>query len=660
LVPLLAWGQSSLPTCPQSPSGFRLPSGLRWHNCFGEQTFSVRAKYVGEFREGKWHGQGTYTFPDSSKYVGEWREDKWHGLGIEYKADGSVERSGRWENGTLVQSYALDTARFPYLSTADVLRKSLAAALEAPALRGLGWRDRLERAVQSELRRWLAPSESLAEVEPPVFPAALSLRQEPWESNKEFEVRVDAARAERRQAIDTLQSQHRKAVEERNARVAQYNRTRAEREKGLAGYRRELVETGLAILAPVPALSSAAFDQQGGSLTLTAKIEGLETRSFAFADAPQAFRRAAFTAPQTLKASPEFRLSDAGELTLEAIVVEWDKARLRGVPAAAAIAAPVQLAAVELAASTPASSVAQSAVSVDRNQVEQILYREENEMLRSRLEAQRKQQELALAAEQAKAAVEIARLRAEAEALRKPAEPVRPAPNVATINEAHALVIGNAAYPGSNRLANPGNDARAMREKLESLGFRVTTLSDAGRDQMVRGLAQFSKAAARADLTLLFYAGHGVQISGINYMIPVDINLNDAAQARLQAVSLNDVVEQYLPGKTKLVFLDACRDNPLMASGARGITKGLAPINVSEGTLIAYATKDGQVAEDGAGQKNSPFTSALLEHLSDIEDIAVVLRKVREKVMAATGGKQQPWEYGSLTGGALVLSAIRR
>jgi hypothetical protein len=89
---------------------------------------------------------------------------------------------------------------------------------------------------------------------------------------------------------------------------------------------------------------------------------------------------------------------------------------------------------------------------------------------------------------------------------------------------------------------------------------------------------------------------------------------------------INQAVEQYLPGKTKLVFLDACRDNPLMASGARGVTKGLAPINVSEGTLISYATKDGQTADDGAGQTNSPFTAALLEHLSDPEDIAVVLR----------------------------------
>ena len=141
-------------------------------------------------------------------------------------------------------------------------------------------------------------------------------------------------------------------------------------------------------------------------------------------------------------------------------------------------------------------------------------------------------------------------------------------------------------------------------------------------------------------------------------MLPIDLDLNDVSQAPLQGVSLNSVVEQYLPGKTKLVFLDACRDNPLMQVASRGVSKGLAPINVSEGTLIAYATKDGQVAQDGTGN-NSPFTSALLAHIDDPEDIAVVLRKVRENVMLKTNGTQQPWEYGSLTGGALVLSAIR-
>ena len=207
-------------------------------------------------------------------------------------------------------------------------------------------------------------------------------------------------------------------------------------------------------------------------------------------------------------------------------------------------------------------------------------------------------------------------------------------------------------------MPNPVNDAKAMSSVLRVLGFTVTESLDADRTKLVNALSQFSKTAANADITLLFYAGHGVQISGTNYMLPVDLNLNDLSQVPLQGVSLNSVVEQYLPGKTKLVFLDACRDNPLMQTASRRLSRGLAPLNESEGTLIAYSTKDGQVAQDGEG-KNSPFTTALLQHLGDPDDIAVVLRKVREKVMKNTGGKQQPWEYGSLTGGALVLSAIK-
>jgi hypothetical protein len=229
----------------------------------------------------------------------------------------------------------------------------------------------------------------------------------------------------------------------------------------------------------------------------------------------------------------------------------------------------------------------------------------------------------------------------------------------ANIRSAHALVIGNAAYPGSNRLDNTINDANAISQKLRSLGFTVTTITDANRQRLVQAMAQFKKSAANADLSLLFYAGHGVQIFGTNYILPTDVDQNDVAQATIQGVSLNSVVENFLPGKTKLVFLDACRDNPLQRSGDRSVSKGLAPISVAQGTLISYATKDGQTASDGVGAKNSPFTQALLQHLDDPADIAVVLRKVREKVMQATGGKQQPWEYGSLTGGELVLSRIK-
>ena len=224
---------------------------------------------------------------------------------------------------------------------------------------------------------------------------------------------------------------------------------------------------------------------------------------------------------------------------------------------------------------------------------------------------------------------------------------------------AHALVIGNGAYPGSGRLDNPVNDANAISQKLRSMGFTVTTVTDANRQKLVQSMAQFRRTAASADISLLYYAGHGVQIFGTNYILPTDVDQTDPAQATIQGVSLNSVVENFLPGKTKLVFLDACRDNALQRTNDRSVSKGLAPISAAEGTLISYATKDGQTAADGVGSKNSPFTQALLEHLNDPQDIAVVLRKVRERVMKITGGKQQPWEYGSLTGGELVLSSIK-
>jgi hypothetical protein len=224
---------------------------------------------------------------------------------------------------------------------------------------------------------------------------------------------------------------------------------------------------------------------------------------------------------------------------------------------------------------------------------------------------------------------------------------------------AHALVIGNAAYSGSGRLDNPVNDANAISQKLRSMGFIVTTVTDANRQRLVQSMAQFRRTAASADISLLYYAGHGVQIFGTNYILPTDVDQTDPAQATIQGVSLNSVVENFLPGKTKLVFLDACRDNALQRTNDRSVSKGLAPISAAEGTLISYATKDGQTAADGVRSKNSPFTQALLEHLNDPQDIAVVLRKVRERVMKITGGKQQPWEYGSLTGGELVLSAIK-
>ena len=649
--------QSQLPPCAGIFSS-------TWSNCVGAQTWPNGEKYVGEYRNGDMTGWGVYTFTDGRQQVGVFRGRNLNGLGIEYNPDRTIKNSGRFVNDKLVESMRLDPVRFAYVSQTDLnkiqSRSETQKTLKNLVTTGASWREALDRYVQIELKQWLSQGgEGLEEISAPSYPPALSLKQEAWETNKEFEDRVQKSRDERRLAIDRIQANYRSQVEARNRRVADYNKARQEREAGLSDKRRQLILTALEVLKPPVILSDVAFDQQSGALTVAAQVEKLGKQTFAFTGTPQEFRRSALTSTASIRAKPEFVVSNLGELTLQAITLDVAGTSVRGVPSSS-VNTTTQQVTVNLPAVVGPVITQQSVATVDKNQVEQILYRDENEMLRKRLDDQRKAQEQALASEQAKAAAEIAKLRAEADALRKQPAETRPSMNVANVREAHALVIGNSAYSGSNRLPNPVNDANAISAKLRSLGFRVTDIANTSREQMVRGLAEFSKTASNADLTLFYYAGHGVQIAGTNYMIPVDMNLTDVSQAALQAVSLNSVVEQYLPGKTKLVFLDACRDNPLMASVGRGVSKGLAPINVSEGTLIAYATKDGQTAEDRVGQKNSPFTSALIEHLSDPEDIAVVLRTVRSKVMQRTNNRQQPWEYGSLTGGALVLSSIRQ
>jgi hypothetical protein len=242
--------------------------------------------------------------------------------------------------------------------------------------------------------------------------------------------------------------------------------------------------------------------------------------------------------------------------------------------------------------------------------------------------------------------------------------PVQAAPAVAPSGRplnAYALVIGNSAYPGA-ALVNPRNDAQAIAGKLKTYGLKVDLVLDAKRAKLVDALSDFSAKAQDADVTIFFYAGHGMQVNGVNYLIPVDMNLasaGSAAKVSFEAVSLNTLVEDHLPGKTKIVFLDACRDNPLARSlaGTRGGSRGLAAVNAATGTLISYATRDGSTASDG-NSTNSPYTAALLAHLDEPEDIALLLRKVRQKVMANTRGAQEPWEYGSLVGDKLIVSQL--
>lgn len=226
-----------------------------------------------------------------------------------------------------------------------------------------------------------------------------------------------------------------------------------------------------------------------------------------------------------------------------------------------------------------------------------------------------------------------------------------------------AMVIGNSAYKSVTPLPNPAKDAAAIGAMLTKAGFEVV---DAREDlpvaDMKRMIRDFSDKVRDADIAVVFYAGHGIEVDGTNYLIPVDARLERDIDVEDETVSLDRIVRILDPAKKlRLVILDACRDNPFDRSMKRGLTsraveKGLAKVEpANPNTLIAYAAKAGSTASDGAGA-NSPFTTALLKQLTvPGQDLRKSLGYVRDDVMKTTGNKQEPFVYGSLGGDDVVL-----
>jgi hypothetical protein len=218
-----------------------------------------------------------------------------------------------------------------------------------------------------------------------------------------------------------------------------------------------------------------------------------------------------------------------------------------------------------------------------------------------------------------------------------------------------ALVIGNAAYPGQ-ALKNPAQDARAMARSLRKLGFAVIERIDAGKKAMEDAILEFGEKLREGGIGLFYYAGHGLQVRGRNYLVPVDALLPSEASVRFQAVDIDVVLEQLNEARNRanIVILDACRNNPFVAQ-LRGAPPGLAAIDAARGTLIAYSTAPGKVAIDGDGA-NSPYTAGLVRAL-DVPGLKAeeMFKRVRGYVAEATKGQQTPWESSSLTGD-LVLN----
>ena len=225
-----------------------------------------------------------------------------------------------------------------------------------------------------------------------------------------------------------------------------------------------------------------------------------------------------------------------------------------------------------------------------------------------------------------------------------------------------ALVIGNAVYAHAPRLANPLNDAGDIGAALGRLGFKVTRLVNVDYDALRRGLRAFTRAASNAEAAVVFYAGHGIEVGGRNFLVPVDAQLKSDRTVEFETVSL-DLVSRAVEGAAGLglVILDACRDNPFAAAmqragSSRSIGRGLARVEPSGEMLVAYAARGGTVAADGKG-RNSPYTQALLAHLEEPGlEVGLMFRKVRDAVLKSTGRKQEPFVYGSLSSKGFYLA----
>src|SRR5262245_30154327 len=227
-----------------------------------------------------------------------------------------------------------------------------------------------------------------------------------------------------------------------------------------------------------------------------------------------------------------------------------------------------------------------------------------------------------------------------------------------------ALVVGNGAYQHAATLPNPTRDAKAFAQMFQVAGFDTVLLhNDVGNLDFKRALRDFFTVARGADIAVVFFAGHGIQIADQNYLIPVDAKLAQDYDAMDEAISLDRIIEAIEPAaRLRLVVLDACRDNPFLVKMQRRgatrhiVSRGLSKVEpILNNTLIAYAAKAGSTAEDGAGE-HSPFTMALIKHVAEPGlDIRLALGRVRDEVLRSTRNDQEPFVYGSLGGGSVSL-----
>ncbi|HSM42409.1 MAG TPA: caspase family protein [Afifellaceae bacterium] len=217
-----------------------------------------------------------------------------------------------------------------------------------------------------------------------------------------------------------------------------------------------------------------------------------------------------------------------------------------------------------------------------------------------------------------------------------------------------ALVIGNSAYTNTTELPNPQKDARLIAKSLTDVGFDVNLVIDATQSEMKRAMLEFGRALRKDATTgLFYYAGHGVQVRGRNYLIPVNASISAEDEIDLEGIDVNDFLRVMNDSRSRvnIVVLDACRNNPFARAFRSAGNGGLAPVQAPRGTFIAYATAPGHVALDGEGRENSPYTEALSRAIAQPGlSLESVFKRTRAEVLKATSEQQVPWETSSITG----------
>jgi len=539
-LPLMAWGQSTLPPCPES--------GLK-HNCFGSVALPNGDRYLGEFREGKYsgygsyhfamgaryegewrnnerHGQGTFTHRSGERYIGEWRNDRYHGQGVELRADGSVNRSGQWSAGVLVQSFPLNVNRT--IGSSAVESSARASSFEAAAANF--WND---RAIWERSNRWREENSTELSSRPGTTQAVPLIRPSMPQSGP-----------------------------------------------------------GMPLLLP-PSRRAAEVDPERNMRT--------ETEARQLAESKMQDRLAA-------EARERDRLvSEARELERQAAVV---RARERA----------------DLEAK-------------DRERLAAEL-REMREQLFRRDEAA-KQREDELQRQLADARSAAAKL-------------------IAPKSGRHALVIGIDQYQSIPRLNNAVADAREVASALRGFGYAVREHKDLAGAGFRRAMRDFRTQIAAGDEVVVFYAGHGVQIGGLNYFLPSDTRGESEAEVRDEAVQLQRLLDDLAEAKPSfaLVIADACRDNPFKGQGRAIGGRGLSPTTAASGQMILFSAGSNQQALDVLGPDdrvaNGVFTRVLVSEMRKpnlpIDRLARNVRAEVVRLAKSVGHEQVPALYDQSIG----------